>query len=317
MTRFYSFFVFVLFILSDVYAQGVIIPTNHVEGTIYDLRTNNPIANATVVIEFGVDKYTSVTNAEGKYNIKTSVRYGDKEYYIKIIHKNYYDLNGVVFVKEHSIRNFGLKEKIIPITTFIKDSTIIPSISLDGYASNNWTILIDISSSMNEPEKLNVLLSGIKNIVELFRAEDIITILTFSSKTNELLPSTSGNEKNKILLALDKIKFGGTTQGASAIESAFQYTSKNYIDNGNNRILIFTDGMFSSGKSDYSKISKTISTFSNKNIKTSIFLLGNPTPYVIKNQENLTKQGNGSFAVLKDAETAKKIMIEEAQKVKK
>ena len=137
-------------------AQEKIIPNNHVEGKIYDLQTNLPIANATIVIEFGMDKYTAVTDANGKYNIKTTVRYVDKEYYIKVTHKDYYDLNGVVFVKEYALRNFGLKERIVQIpNTIITDTIKDPAVTLNGFASNNWTILIDISSSMNESEKMD------------------------------------------------------------------------------------------------------------------------------------------------------------------
>lgn len=317
MKKLYTAFVLLLIMSQGLLAQEKIIPNNHVEGKIYDLQTNLPIANATIVIEFGMDKYTAVTDANGKYNIKTTVRYVDKEYYIKVTHKNYYDLNGVVFVKEYALRNFGLKERIVQIpNTIITDTIKEPAVTLNGFASNNWTILIDVSSSMNESEKMDVLKSGFKDIVELFRTEDVITILLFSTKISEILPATSGSEKQKIIQAFDNIKFGGTTQGALAVESAFLSASKNYIENGNNRILIFTDGMFTSGKSEYAKISKTIASYSNKNIKTSIFLLGNPTPYVIKNQENLAKEGKGSFAVLKDINMAKQYMLDEAKKVK-
>lgn len=305
------FFLFAKSILS----QEKILSHNHIEGAVYDLNTKKPIANATVLIEFGFDKYSATTDVNGKYSIKTSVRYVDKEYPIKILHKNYYDLNGVILVKEHAVRDFGMKARVIPVKNI--DTVVLPVTTLDDFANSNWTILIDVSSSMSEPEKLNILNNAIKDIVELFRAEDIITIFSFSSKVTELLPPTSGSEKNKMSNALSSIKFGGTTKATLAIETAFQNTSKNYIKDGNNRILIFTDGMFSSGKSDYSKISKIITNYSKKNINTSIFLLGKPTPYVIKNQEKLAQQGNGTFAVLYDDNVAKQKMIEEAKKVKK
>jgi hypothetical protein len=311
----YLYILFLFFYIQFSNAQTIILK-NHVEGIVYDLQNNNPISNAKVEIEFGIDKYTAYTDNLGRYSIRTNVRYVDKEYYIKITHQKYYDLNGVVFVKEYALRNFGLKEKVIPITTFIDDTISKTVPSLDGYANNNWTILLDVSSSMNDVEKLNVLKSGIKDIIQLFRTDDIITIITFSSKVEQILEPCSGMEKAKIISAFDNIKFGGTSQGATAIDAAFKSASNNYIENGNNRILIFTDGMFSSGNKEYAKILKTIKLYKHKNINSSIFLLGNPTPYVIKNQEKLAVEGNGSFAVLNNEEIAKQKMLEEAMKVK-
>jgi Mg-chelatase subunit ChlD len=313
MKKYLFFILFQLLAASAlVYAQNF----NYIEGKIYDMADHRPVANALIQMEFGFDVYKVQTDSLGKYSIKTTVRYIDGKYNISIKQPDYYDLTGVVLIRDTSIRDFGLKKRT-PLNTPQFIDTLVPVITLEGYANNNWTLLVDVSSSMGEQDILPVLQSGLKNIVQYFRAEDKITVLTFSSKINEILPPTSGNMKAVINNAIDAIKIGGTSQGASGVEVAFKSASKNYIENGNNRILIFTDGMFTSGAKEYNKIEKIIRSYSQKDIDCSIFLFGNASPYVVKNLEQLASAGNGTFAILNDETTAKQKMIEEAQLVKK
>lgn len=288
---------------------------NFIKGKIIDTENKQPLAGVTLQLRFGLDIYTARTDASGNYAIKTTARYIDGEYEINVFHQDYYELNGVILVKDNVERDFGLKRKKALITAI---DTVISIVSLDGFASNNWTLLVDMSSSMGEQNILTIMKSGLENIIQYFRSEDKITILTFSSKINEILPPTSGNNKDKINQAVEQLKkVGGTSNGADAIGFAFKRATENYIENGNNRILIFTDGMFTSGSKEYKSIEKTIKSYAQKNINSSIFLLGTPTPYVINNLKHLAEIGEGTFATLQDEATAKQKMLEEAKQVKK
>lgn len=290
--------------------------SNIIQGRIMDVDKNIPVIGATLNLRFNSDVYTAKTDSSGNYNITTFVRYLDGKYDINITHPDYYELNCVVLVKEISEHNFGLKHKREVVKTI--DTVVQPLSKLEGFASNNWTLLVDMSSSMGDNNILPVLKSGLNDIVDYFRSEDKITLLTFSSGISEILPPTNGNNKDKIHNAIASlIKVGGTTNGASAIKSAFQKASENYINNGNNRILIFTDGMFTSGAKEYKNIEKILADYAQKNINCSIFLLGKPTDYVIKQLEFLANAGEGTFAVLKDETTAKQKMLDEAKLVRK
>lgn len=285
---------------------------NFIEGKIYDLKSNKPIENALVQLEFGLDIYRTQTDENGKYSIKTTVRYIDGKYKISIKQENYYELNGIVLIKDNVVRDFGLKQRFKPETTIDTTTTVI---TLDGFADNNWTLLIDVSSSMKE--QLPIIKSGLDHIINYFRAEDKITILAFSTQVKTILSPTTGNNKQQIVSAINSIKIGGQTEGAAAIEKAFSNASQNYIEKGNNRIMILTDGMFTSGNKEYSKIEKIIKFYSDKKINCSIFLFGQPTPYVIQNLEQLALAGKGTFAVINDEATAKTKLLEEAKLVMK
>jgi len=306
----FCFFVLLIGINVPIFSQQYF---NLIQGKIFDIESKQPVVNALVQIEFGLDVYKAQTDSLGRYVIKTMVRYIDGKYNLSVKHNDYYDLSGVILVKDIATHDFGLKQRVKKNTELT--DTVIPVVSLDGFASNNWTLLIDVSSSMGEPKIWSILKSGLQNIVQYFRAEDKITLMTFASKVNEVLPPTSGNNKQQIEDAINAVKAGGTSQGAIAIDVAFKNASKNYIENGNNRILIFTDGMFTSGAKEYNKIEKIIKSYSQKDIDCSIFLFGNASSYVIKNLEQLANAGKGTFAVLNDEATAKQKMIEEAQLV--
>lgn len=292
--------------------------SNTIVGVIKDTDTKLPIPNAMVEVVLGSQQYLAITDSNGNYKIETTVQYLDDNYPIRVSHNDYYELIGYIKVTQLTKRNFNLKNKII-IKTIVDTLpvVIVKEKELEGFASNNWVMLLDVSSSMNETNKMPFLKSGLKDIVELFRQEDKVAILSFSTATKELLPSTAGTEKTKILEAIDNIKVGGQSQGAAAFENAFLAAKKNYINGGSNRIIICTDGMFTSGKKEYADILKVINKYLQDDIHCSIFLFGEPTPYVQSNIENLAIAGSGNFAVINSTETAKAAFLKEAKAVKK
>ncbi|MCB9033647.1 MAG: VWA domain-containing protein [Chitinophagales bacterium] len=293
--------------------------SNIIKGYIKDTDTKKAIANVTIELDFSGQQYFALTDSNGFYQIETTVQYIDDNYPIRVSHKDYYELIGFIKVAAVTNRSFSLKSKTV-IEEKILDTmpiAIVKEEALEGFADNNWVMLLDVSSSMNETNKMPFLKSGLKDIVNLFRKEDKVAILTFSTATKEILPSTTGTEKTKILNAIDNIKVGGQSQGASAFDNAFQTAKQNYINGGSNRIIICTDGMFTSGKKEYANILKVINKYLQDDIHCSIFLFGEPTPYVQSNIEQLAIAGGGNFAIINSTETAKTAFLKEAKAVKK
>jgi Ca-activated chloride channel homolog len=116
--------------------------------------------------------------------------------------------------------------------------------SMDGYATNNLILLLDVSGSMNQPEKLPLLKASILELLTMMREEDKISIIAFSGKPKILLRSTSFKDEKKIQKAINDLISSGKTDGNAAIELAYKVADENYIRGGNNRIVFATDGEF-------------------------------------------------------------------------
>jgi Ca-activated chloride channel family protein len=132
----------------------------------------------------------------------------------------------------HHLLRVGMKGKSIP-------ESELPN--------SNFVFLIDVSGSMSSPEKLPVLKTGFKMMVDQMRDRDRVAIVTYAGEASVLLESTYGDEKTKIKNAIDKLGAGGSTAGAKGILTAYEIAEKNLIPGGNNRIIIGSDGDFNVG----------------------------------------------------------------------
>lgn len=309
-------FTFVFTLLS--FAGGTII-----KGQIKDIESQKPIYGATVNIKF-TDGYEffSLTDSMGNYEINTSAEVLEKDYDIQISAKDYHTLYGFLHVKKNTHKNYELKQKTLTPITEIKpikkDSIIIPEAEpLIGYANNNLVFLIDVSSSMNEPNRLPLLKTSLKYLVNKFRPEDRITLLTFSDGVKEVLSATSAQNKELILATIDKLNFESSSNASSALQYAYNKAKSSFISEGNNRIIMATDGIFTSGDKDYKKIQKLIDKGKQNAIALTIFVFGSSNDYVQHKLSKLTDKGNGHLFFIPDQTTAEVHMIEEAKAVRK
>ncbi|CAG0887385.1 unnamed protein product [Cyprideis torosa] len=142
------------------------------------------------------------------------------------------------------------------------------------------------------------------------RKEDRISIVVYAGAAGIVLPSTSGNEKTTILEALNNLSAGGSTAGAQGIELAYQIAQENFIKNGNNRVILATDGDFNVGISDVNSLQELIE----EKRKTGIFLtclgfgMGN---YKDNRLETLSDKGNGNYAYIDNLQEANKFLVKE------
>ncbi len=304
--------IFSLLITATAFSEGM-----KISGTIKDEDSRQNIQNAIITISFytGVD-YTATTDSLGNYVIKTNVVVPEGDYTIQISADNYYTLNGFIHVTNNAHFSFRLKQKnpvVIKKERIVAD-TIIPI--LQGYATNNLVFLIDVSSSMNTPERMPLLKASLKYLVDELRSTDKITLLAFSKGVEEILSPTFVIDKTAIHKKIDNLAFGSTTEGDIALKVAYKTALKNYIEKGNNRIILASDGLITSGKKDYQKIQETIEDGLKKDITLSIFCFGKPTDYVQSKLQTLAKAGNGNTATILNLEDGKLRMIEEAKAVK-
>ena len=141
---------------------------------------------------------------------------------------------------------------------------------MEGYASNNMVLLLDVSGSMNSPEKLPLLKKSVLDLLSMMRLEDKVSIVAFSGKPKALLTAASFKEEARVRKAIDDLKPSGKTDGNAGVKLAYKIADENYLRGGNNRIILATDGEF--GLNEETR--KLIEKFSREDIFLSVFNFG-------------------------------------------
>ncbi|MFZ5988940.1 MAG: vWA domain-containing protein, partial [Bacillota bacterium] len=160
---------------------------------------------------------------------------------------------------------------------------------------NNLVFLLDVSGSMDEPNKLPLLKSAFKLLVNKLRDQDRVSIVVYAGAAGLVLDSTPGSEKDKILDALSNLEAGGSTAGAEGINMAYRVAEENFIPSGNNRVILATDGDFNVGVSSDAELVRLIEKKRNDGIFLTVlgFGMGN---YKDSKMEGLADKGNGNYA---------------------
>jgi len=194
--------------------------------------------------------------------------------------------------EDHQLLKIGLQGKEVP---------------LEDIPASNLVFLIDVSGSMNSPNKLPLLKSAFKVLVEKLRAEDKVSIVVYAGSAGLVLPPTSGAEKQTIIAALDSLQAGGSTAGSKGIKLAYETAEEHFIKNGNNRVIIATDGDFNVGPYKDSEMEDLIV----EKRKSGVFLsclgfgMGN---YKDSKMETLADKGNGNHAYIDTMQEAQRIL---------
>ncbi len=188
-----------------------------------------------------------------------------------------------------------------------------PKINLDTIPSSNLVFLIDISGSMERPNRLPLLQSAFKLLVENLRAKDTISIVTYGGGVAIRMVSTSGTEKEKINNIIDSLYADGDTPGEGAIRTAYSVARRSFIRNGNNRIILATDGDFNVGQTSEKELEDLISFERQSGIYLTCIGVGMGN-YKDSKLEVLAKKGNGNFAYLDNINEAEKVLVTEFTK---
>ena len=171
----------------------------------------------------------------------------------------------------------------------------------------NLVFLVDVSGSMDEEKKLPLVKKTLTILTEQLRPQDKVTLITYSGHEEVVLEATSGNEKSKILNAINALSASGSTSGESAIQMAYKEAQKSFIKNGINRILIATDGDFNVGITDFDTLKNMIAEKRKTGISFTTLGFGRGN-YDEQLMEQLADAGDGNYSYIDNENEAKKVL---------
>lgn len=186
-----------------------------------------------------------------------------------------------------------------------------PSIDRDKKPPCNLVFLLDVSGSMQASDKLPLLKSSLKTLVDSLDDADRIAIVVYAGDSGVVLPSTPASEKATILEAIDTLAAGGSTNGAAGLELAYQLAAASGGENAVNRVILATDGDFNVGVSSDEGLKQLIEEKRKSGIFLSVLGFGS-NGYSDKTMETLADNGNGNYASIDSLDEARKVLIEES-----
>jgi Ca-activated chloride channel family protein len=204
--------------------------------------------------------------------------------------------------------------KIDSLNNLVKvDTPKVGEPSLNGFATNNLIFLIDISSSMGEPNKLPLLKESLDQFLDLMRKEDNVTVIVYSQKVEMLLSPTSAAEKGKIMEVLQDLEEQSSSNADRGLEVAYLVAKESFIEDGNNRIILSTDGNFKLKR----KTQRLIRKRAKQEIKLSVFYFSEQEfKSVQDNLQKISNWGQGSYHYI-TKDNAEEALLIEAQSVRK
>ena len=184
------------------------------------------------------------------------------------------------------------------------------TISTENLPASNLVFLIDVSGSMSDQNKLPLVKTAFKLLTDQLREQDHVAIVVYAGAAGLVLPPTSGKDKNKIKDALDNLSAGGSTAGGAGIELAYKTALDNFVKNGNNRVILATDGDFNVGVSSNGDLETLIENKRKSGVFLSVlgFGMGN---YKDSKMETLSDKGNGNYAYIDNLLEAEKVFVKE------
>ncbi|WP_245484176.1 VWA domain-containing protein, partial [Mesorhizobium sp. M7A.F.Ca.CA.004.06.1.1] len=175
----------------------------------------------------------------------------------------------------------------------------------------NLVFLIDVSGSMDEPDKLPLLKSAFRLLVSQLKADDTISIVTYAGDAGTVLEPTKASEKDKILSAIDNLTPGGSTAGEAGIKEAYRLAQKSFVKDGVNRVMLATDGDFNVGQTDDDDLKRLIESERKTGVFLSVFGFGRGN---LNDQmmQTIAQNGNGTAAYIDTLAEAEKVLVEDA-----
>lgn len=197
--------------------------------------------------------------------------------------------------KDHRLVLIGLQGKKVPV---------------ENLPPSNLVFLIDVSGSMEMPNKLPLVQQSLKLLVDQLREQDKVAIVVYAGNAGLVLPSTNGLQKQTIKDAISRLRAGGSTAGGEGIKLAYEIAKENFVKSGNNRVILCTDGDFNVGASSDDELENLIE----KERSSGVFLtvlgygMGN---YKDSKMQKLADKGNGNHSYIDSENEAKKVLVHE------
>lgn len=174
----------------------------------------------------------------------------------------------------------------------------------------NLVFLVDVSGSMQDRDKLPLVVASLQMLTRSLRAQDRVSLVVYAGRTAVVLEPTSGNDKAKIAAALQQLEAGGSTAGASGLRLAYELARQAYIPNGINRVLLATDGDFNVGMTDINQLKEFVARQRTSGITLSTlgFGQGNLNDALM---EQIADVGNGNYSYIDSLDEARKVLVDE------
>ena len=214
---------------------------------------------------------------------------GDKPFSIDL------DATECPWDKGHRLLRIGLKGR---------------EVANENRPASNLVFLLDVSGSMLPAERLPLVKQAMRLLVDRLSEKDRVAIVVYAGGSGLALSSTSGNEKEKILRALEELKAGGSTNGADGIELAYRVAADNFIKGGVNRVILATDGDFNIGVTNQGDLIRLIEEKAKSGVFLSVLGVGTDN-LKDSTMQKLADKGNGNYAYLDSVEEARKVLVQQ------
>jgi Ca-activated chloride channel family protein len=175
----------------------------------------------------------------------------------------------------------------------------------------NLVFLVDVSGSMNEPDKLPLVKQSLRLLVDRLRTDDRVAIAVYAGASGLVLPSTPCSRKAEILDAIDRLEAGGPTNGTEGIPLAYDIAKANFMPGGVNRVILATDSDFNAGAAGHGELVHLIEEKAKNGVFLSVLAFGMRN-YKDGTLEQLAARGNGNYACIDSAAQARKVLVEQA-----
>ena len=183
-------------------------------------------------------------------------------------------------------------------------------IKVENLPPSNFVFLLDVSGSMMPSNKLPLVQSAMRLLVNQLRAKDRVAMVVYAGSAGLVLPSTPGDQKSKILDAIERLEAGGSTAGGEGIRRAYDEAVANFIRGGNNRVILATDGDFNIGPSSDAEMVQLIEEKRRTGVFLTVLGVGEGNLQAAK-MEKLADKGNGNYAYLDNLGEAQKVLVHE------
>lgn len=205
------------------------------------------------------------------------------------------DVAAAPWAPEHRLVRIGLQARAIDMATA---------------PANNLVFLIDVSGSMQSPDKLPLLKQAFRMLAGQLREQDRIAIVVYAGSEGLALPSTSGDERQRILDVLDRLEAGGSTAGGAGLRLAYDVAKAHHIPRGNNRVILATDGDFNVGTTSNAELERMVEA--RRAEGTALTVLGFGAGNLHDDRmEMLADKGNGNYAYIDSPLEARKVLVQE------
>jgi len=181
---------------------------------------------------------------------------------------------------------------------------------LENLPPSNFVFLLDVSGSMMPENKLPLVKAAMRMLVNELRPKDHVAIVVYAGSAGLVLPSTTGDQKETILGAIDRLEAGGSTAGGAGIRRAYDEAVANFIRGGNNRVILATDGDFNVGVSSDADMVQLIESKRQTGVFLTVLGVGEGNLQAAK-MEKLADHGNGNYAYLDNILEARKVLVHE------